>query len=94
MFNFSVNKLNKYKGVIMDYFIREIKSSEYAVLEDFLYEAIFQPDDNNLLPRDKGYNKVSLAVQKENYAYKMYKNIGFKIFEKKEEEYLMLYEFK
>jgi len=33
-----------------------------------------------------------LAVQKENYAVKMYKNIGFKIIDENEEEYIMLYE--
>ena len=29
--------------------------------------------------KDKGYKKTSLAVQKDNYAVKMYKKIGFKI---------------
>lgn len=28
----------------MDYMIREIKKSEYPLLADFLYEAIFVPD--------------------------------------------------
>lgn len=32
--------------------IREIKQSEIYLLEDFLYEAIFQRDEDNLLPRD------------------------------------------
>lgn len=36
----------------MDYTIREIKPSEIHLLEDFLYEAIFQKDESNLLPRD------------------------------------------
>jgi len=40
----------------------------------------------------RGYEKASLAVQKENYAVKMYKNIGFKIIDENEEEYIMLYE--
>ena len=38
-----------------------------------------------------GYEKVSLAVQKENYAARMYKNIGFKIIHETDEEYLMVY---
>ena len=35
----------------MAYEIREMDTSEYGVLSDFLYEAIFQRDDNNRLPR-------------------------------------------
>lgn len=35
----------------MKYLIRALKPSEYGVLEDFLYEAIFQPDESNLAPR-------------------------------------------
>ncbi len=38
-----------------------------------------------------GYEKVSLAVQKENYAARMYKNIGFKTIHKTDEEYLVVY---
>lgn len=35
----------------MDYRIREIKPSEYSVLSDFLYEAIFVPDGMEKPPR-------------------------------------------
>lgn len=160
----------------MEILIREIKTSEYHLLKDFLYEAIFQRDENDLLPRDvvnnpklsiyienfgepddnclvaelsgkivgavwtrilsgeikgygyvddetpefaisllgeyrnrgigtalmksmlsllekKGYQQTSLAVQKDNYAVRMYKNVGFKISRKLEEEYLMICEF-
>ncbi|MDF9824498.1 ribosomal protein S18 acetylase RimI-like enzyme [Breznakia sp. PF5-3] len=35
----------------MDYSIRELKPNEYFLLKDFLYEAIFQKDKDNLLPR-------------------------------------------
>lgn len=35
----------------MNYIIREMEPSEYPILSDFLYEAIFQPDENNLAPR-------------------------------------------
>jgi len=34
-----------------DYIIREIKSTEIPLLADFLYEAIFQPDEQKLLSR-------------------------------------------
>ncbi|MDE6132222.1 MAG: GNAT family N-acetyltransferase [Oscillospiraceae bacterium] len=154
----------------MNYTIREIKSMEYPLLNDFLYEAIFipqgvdlppksiinnaelqvyvkdfgkKPDDRCLvadvdgkivgavwvrimedyghvddetpsfaislykeyrgngigtalmvkmleLLRESGYKKASLAVQKENYAVKMYKKIGFEVVGENEEEYIMV----
>ncbi len=39
----------------------------------------------------KGYKKTSLAVQKDNYAVKMYQNVGFKVIDENEQEYIMLY---
>lgn len=42
-----------------------------------------------LLKRD-GYKKASLAVQKENYAVKMYEKVGFEIIDENEEEYIMI----
>ncbi len=44
------------------------------------------------LLRSKGYRKASLAVQKENYAVRMYKNVGFEIVDENEEEYIMVCE--
>lgn len=155
----------------MNYIIRELREDEYNVLEDFLYEAIFQPHKENLVPKsiiqkpelqvyiadfgnkkddfclcaevDKkvvgtvwvrniegygnvdevtpelaislyknfrgygigtemmkkilvylkqfGYSKTSLAVQKANYALKMYQNVGFQIVGENEEEYIMIH---
>ena len=40
--------------------------------------------------REKGYKQASLAVQKENYAVKMYKNVGFEIIDENTEEYIMI----
>lgn len=157
----------------MDYTIRAIKDKEYNVLDDFLYEAIFIPEDVPEPPREiinkpelqvyvadfgkrkgdmglvaevnnkivgavwvrimndyghidnetpsfaislykeyrnygigtalmkemlnmldqAGYQQASLAVQKENYAVKMYKNVGFTIIDENEEEYIMMYKF-
>lgn len=37
-----------------------------------------------------GYQQVSLAVQKANYAVKMYKKVGFEIVCESEEEYIMI----
>lgn len=156
----------------MNYLIREMQKHEYTLLNDFLYEAIFQRDEN-LAPRTiiydpalqvyikdfgtmkddyclcaeiekkvvgavwvrniagfgradddtpefaislyqdfrgngigtelmkqmlrvlqrKGYKKASLAVQKDNYALRMYQKIGFKIIGENTEEFLMEYRF-
>jgi ribosomal protein S18 acetylase RimI-like enzyme len=154
---------------IMNYSIRQIKETEYAVLDNFLYEAIFLPEgvtpppkeiieqpelqvyvkDFGQLPDDHclvaeadgkvigavwvrimddyghvdehtpsfaislypeyrglgigtalmrhmllrlkscGYRQASLAVQKANYAVKMYRKVGFVIVDENEEEYIM-----
>lgn len=153
----------------MNYTIRPIKETEYAVLDDFLYEAIFipegvappprdiikqpelqvyvkefgqQPDDHclvaeadgkivgavwvrimddyghidertpsfaiSLYPQYRGfgigtalmqqmlmhlkscgYHGASLAVQKQNYAVRMYRKVGFSIIDENDEEYIM-----
>ncbi len=36
----------------LKYIIREIRQEEIGALEDLLYEAIFQPDESKLLPRE------------------------------------------
>lgn len=36
----------------MDYTIRKLESNEYKVLEDFLYEAVFIPEGDDLPPRN------------------------------------------
>jgi len=162
---------------LSNYIIREMNIGEVGILKDMLYEAIFQPDETNQLPReviqqpelsvfinnwgqpddlcfvaevdekivgavwtrilagdikgfgnidDKtpefaislykecrnkgigtalmkqmlqklkagGYKQTSLAVQKENYAVRMYKNVGFEIVAELEEEYLMVHKFR
>ena len=40
--------------------------------------------------RTRGYEKTSLAVQKDNYALYMYQKVGFSIIKETDEEYLML----
>ena len=42
------------------------------------------------LLRESGYKKASLAVQKENYAVKMYKKVGFEVVDENAEEYIMV----
>ena len=40
--------------------------------------------------KDRGYKQASLAVQKANYAVKMYQKTGFDIIDENAEEYIML----
>lgn len=42
------------------------------------------------LLREQGYKKASLAVQKENYAVRMYEKVGFKTVDENEQEYIMV----
>lgn len=159
-------EMERYSDVV----IREIKSHEIPLLTDFLYEAIFQPDNKPKIPRtvlqepmiwayvdrfgtrqgdfclvalvdsliigaawsrngcsygkvddttpelaislypeyrnkgigsrllalllesmsEKGFGKVSLSVDKTNYAVKMYRKLGFEIISEREHDYLMI----
>lgn len=40
--------------------------------------------------KQRGYKQTSLAVQKANYAVKMYKKAGFVVVDENEEEYIMM----
>ena len=42
------------------------------------------------LLKEQGYKKVSLAVQKANYAVRMYKHVGFETIDENAEEYIMV----
>jgi ribosomal protein S18 acetylase RimI-like enzyme len=44
------------------------------------------------LLKEKGYERASLAVQKANYAVRMYEKVGFKIVDENVEEYIMVCE--
>lgn len=44
------------------------------------------------LLRSQGYKKASLAVQKANYAVRMYEKVGFKTVDENDEEYIMVCE--
>ena len=41
--------------------------------------------------KNTGYSKTSLAVQKDNYALKMYISVGFEIIDENTEEYIMVH---
>lgn len=40
--------------------------------------------------RQRGYRQASLAVQKANYAVRMYRKVGFQAIDENEEEYIMV----
>ncbi|MCM1493668.1 MAG: GNAT family N-acetyltransferase, partial [Muribaculaceae bacterium] len=42
------------------------------------------------LLKSHGYSRVSLSVQKANYAEKLYLKVGFEIVSESEEEYIMV----
>lgn len=44
------------------------------------------------LLKEQGYQKASLAVQKANYAVRMYEKVGFKVTGENTEEYIMVCE--
>ena len=44
--------------------------------------------------KKKGYKQCSLAVQKANYAVKMYEKVGFEIVDENEQEYIMILKLK
>ena len=44
------------------------------------------------LLRKQGYKEASLAVQKENYAVRMYRDAGFRTVDENEEEFIMVCE--
>ena len=44
--------------------------------------------------KEKGYKRASLAVQKANYAVKMYEKVGFKTVDENSEEYIMVCDLK
>ena len=48
--------------------------------------------DMLVLLKEKGYERASLAVQKANYAVRMYEKVGFKTVGENDEEYIMVCE--
>ena len=109
----------------MEYKIRQMNNTEYPLLNDFLYEAIYVPNGIEPPPKtviyspelqvyiadfgkkehdigtalleeliatlkSKGYSRISLSVQKDNYAVKMYQQVGFTILKEVDEEYIMV----
>lgn len=40
--------------------------------------------------KEKGYGRVSLSVQKANYAFRMYLKLGFVVIKETDEEFVMV----
>jgi len=53
-------------GNLSNYSIRDLKPDEVYILDDMLYEAIFQKDENNLLPKEV-INHPELKVYIDNW---------------------------
>ncbi|WP_321383838.1 N-acetyltransferase [uncultured Enterococcus sp.] len=73
----------------------EIPEFALSVLEEFRGQGIGKSLMKHMLVELKraGYVQASLAVQKDNYAFFLYKGLGFKIIDENEEEFIMLYQF-
>ena len=61
-----LNRINRDREMDMDYIIRELKETEYSLLEDFLYEAIFIPEGVEPPPKSI-VNAPELQVYIENF---------------------------
>ena len=70
----------------------ESPSLSISVLEEYRGHGIGTKLLYEMLKRLKndGYKRVSLSVQKENYAFKMYRKAGFEVFRENNEEYIMV----
>lgn len=40
--------------------------------------------------KEHGYSKVSLSVSKNNYAFRLYQDLGFEVIHEREDDYLMM----
>ena len=69
----------------------ETPSLSISLLKDFRNHGIGTAMMKRILKtlKEQGYKQVSLSVQKENYAFNMYKNVGFVIVRENEEDYIM-----
>ncbi len=70
----------------------ETPSLAISLYEEYRSQGIGTALLNNMLDllKSKGRTRVSLSVQKANYALKMYEKAGFEIFKDNVEEYVML----
>ena len=69
----------------------ETPSLAISVLEEYRGKGIGTALMKEMLEllRERGYNGVSLSVQKANFAAGMYRQLGFKVVDENDEEYIM-----
>ena len=72
----------------------EIPSCAISLYEEYRGKGIGTELMRQMLEllQKQGYEKASLAVQKANYAVKMYEKLGFKTVDENDEEYIMVCE--
>ena len=70
----------------------ETPSFAISVLEEFRGKGTGTELMRKMLEllKSEGCKRASLAVQKANYAVKMYKNVGFEIVDENDQEYIMM----
>ena len=70
----------------------EMPSLSISLLKEFRNQGIGTTMVKQILKKlkEQGYKQVSLSVQKKNYAFNMYKNVGFEIVRENKEDYSMV----
>lgn len=70
----------------------ETPSLSISVLPEYRNQGIGTELVESLLSllRERGYSQVSLSVQKENYAVRMYRKLGFVVLRENDEDYVMV----
>ncbi len=80
-------------GKIKGFGYIDSKTPEFAisVVEKYRSQGIGKRIMHEMIQllKKKGYEQLSLAVQKENYAVKLYSKLGFRSIRETEEEYIM-----
>lgn len=76
----------------MKYAIRELTPQEYPLLPEYRGRGIGTALMKSMLERlrQRGYRQASLAVQKRNYAVRMYERAGFRTAWENGQEYIMI----
>ena len=70
----------------------ETPSLSISLLKEFRNQGIGTTMVKQILKKlkEQGHKQVSLSVQKKNYAFNMYKNVGFEIVRENKEDYIMV----
>ena len=81
-------------GPIKGYGYIDPKTPEFSIslLKEYRNQGIGTALMNKMIQYlfEKGYKKASLSVSKNNYAFKLYQKLGFKVIDEQEKDYLMI----